>query len=676
MNDLNPQQKEVAETLDGALLVIAGAGTGKTHVIVERIANMLEHGISGSSILAVTFTNKAAREMLERIEKRCGTEKEQSPTMCTFHSFCLSVLHHFIHLLGFKNNFTIATEGYQKGLLREIAVELNLAGSNVDPYTWLSRISLAKAYLESPDDMARKPFKDSDKISQIYRRYQERLKRMNMVDFDDLLTLTVRLWEEHPDVLRGYQERYRYVMIDEYQDTNRAQFRLIQLLVGDNGNICAVGDDDQSIYGWRGANQENILDFEKHFPGAKVIRLEQNYRSTNTILKTANALIAKNRNRRPKNLWSAKGEGDKIQCVTLDDAQAEADFIADTIYNTSSAGKSLLSMDRDWRRFAILYRASSLSRLIETSLRRRHIPFQVVGSTSFYQRKEILDVLTMLELALNPANDMALMRVINVPPRGIGDASLDALSEKRDITHHPMFTLALEPEYLSRFNAETASALKLFASAIIECGQDADKPGSIYGRVSNLLSRLNYMDKLIQMYKPREDALKRKENVEEFLTSVAEYDLATKNQGTLKDFVSKVALQDSSDKVEKDKQVTQNAVHLMTVHASKGLEFPVVFLPGLEENTFPHERALKENSLEEERRLFYVAVTRAKERLYISHVNKRFMLNSTKVKRISRFLMDIPDEFCEIVDPKVAKVEMTEEDSLDYLAQIRKMINH
>ena len=675
MNDLNPQQREVAETLEGALLVIAGAGTGKTHVIVERIANMMRHGIPGSAILAVTFTNKAAKEMLERIERRCGTEKDESPTMSTFHSFCLGVLHRYIHHLGYKNNFTIATEGYQKGLLREIAVELNLAGSNVDPYSWLSRIGMAKAYLESPDDMARKAFKDAERISQIYRRYQERLKRMNMVDFDDLLTLTVRLWEEHPTVLEGYQERYKYIMVDEYQDTNRAQLRLIQLLAGTNGNICAVGDDDQSIYGWRGASQENILEFERFFPNARVIRLEQNYRSTNTILKTANALIAKNHNRRPKNLWSAKGDGEKIQCVTLDDAQAEADFIADTIYNLSSVGNSLMSMERDWHRFAVLYRASSLSRLIEGALRRRHIPYQVVGSTSFYQRKEILDILTMLELALNPANDMALMRVINVPPRGIGDASLDALLEQRDITHLPMFSLALEPDYLSRLTPAAAASLRLFANTIADCGQDAEKPGSIYGRVAELLRRLNYSDKLIQMYKPREDALKRRENVDEFLTSVAEYDIATKNKGTLKDFVAKVALQDSNDRVEKDKEVTQNAVHLMTVHASKGLEFPVVFLPGLEENTFPHERALQENGIEEERRLFYVAVTRAKEKLYISHVNKRFMLNSTKVKRISRFLMDIPDEFCEIVDPKVAKVEMTEEASLDFLEQIRKMIN-
>ena len=675
INGLNPQQQEVVNTIDGALLVIAGAGTGKTHVIVERIAHIIDSGVPGESILAVTFTNKAAKEMQERVAERCETSRDHTPTICTFHSFCIKVLHHFIQFLGYSNNFTIATEGYQKGLLREIAVELNLANDSMDPMYWLNRISLAKAYLETPDDMRRKAFKDAERISLIYQRYQERLKRMNLVDFDDLLVLTVKLWEERPEILEGYQKRFKYAMIDEYQDTNKAQLKIIQMLVSKNGNICAVGDDDQSIYGWRGASQENILAFEEHFPGAKVIRLEQNYRSTNTILKSANEVIAKNRNRRAKNLWSSKGDGDKLQCVTLNDGQAEADFIADSIYNNEYKGKLLTSTDCNWKRYAILYRASALSRLIEASLRRRHIPFVVVGSSSFYQRREILDVITMLELALNPTNDMALMRVINVPPRGIGDATLDRLSERQHITHAPMIELVRDDDFKALLRPDSAASLNAFINAIDACGRDADKPGQIYERITTLLRSISYLEKLILMYKPREDAMARRENIEEFLTSVAEYDLATKGQGTLKEFVEKIVLQDSNDKVEKDKGTSQNAVNLMTVHASKGLEFPVVYLPGLEENTFPHERALKEGALEEERRLFYVAMTRAKQKLFLLHANRRLVLNNLKVKRISRFLMEIPDQFCECVEPSKHKQEYTQEESLDALEQIKKMLN-
>ncbi|MBQ7651276.1 MAG: UvrD-helicase domain-containing protein, partial [Victivallales bacterium] len=343
---LNPQQQEAVNQIQGPLLLLAGAGTGKTRVIVQRIDNMLNHGILASSILAVTFTNKAATEMKERVAA-LGNRKTL-PTVSTFHSFCVSVLRAHADKIGLSRNFTIATEGYQKGLLRNIAIDLNLDSTGIDPYTWLSKISLAKAYMLTPDDIAAQPDDDSLKISAIYGRYQTLMRRMNLVDFDDLLTLTRELWLAHPDVLQSYQDRYRYIMVDEYQDTNKIQLNLIVLLAGKNMNVCAVGDDDQSIYGWRGANQENILEYEKFFPGTKIIRLEQNYRSTNTILKAANAVISHNSKRHEKNLWSDNGEGVKIMGVLCEDEHAEANFIADHIFNSEMHGNNLLDRHQKW----------------------------------------------------------------------------------------------------------------------------------------------------------------------------------------------------------------------------------------------------------------------------------------------------------------------------------------
>ncbi len=669
---LNPQQQEAVNQIQGPLLLLAGAGTGKTRVIVQRIDNMLNHGISPSSILAVTFTNKAATEMKERIAALGN--RTSLPTVSTFHSFCVSVLRAHADKIGLSRNFTIATEGYQKGLLRNIAIELKLDGSGIDPYTWLSRISLAKAYMLSPDDIAEQSDNDSDKISAIYARYQSLMRRMDMVDFDDLLTLTRELWLTRSDLLESYRDRYRYIMIDEYQDTNKIQLNLIVLLVGKTQNICAVGDDDQSIYGWRGANQENILEFEKFFPGTRIIRLEQNYRSTNTILKAANAVISHNSKRHEKNLWSNNGDGEKIKGVLCEDEHAEANFIADSIFNFEMRGKNLLDRHQKWSRYAIIFRTGGQSRIFEETLRKRRMPFALVGSKAFYQRKEILDILTMLELAVNNNNDMALQRVINVPPRGIGDATLDKLSDIAAKTHASLFSIISSKEFTAALRPDAAQSISDFKSAITRCAAGCSVKGAIFPRVKRLLDDISYIDKLMTMYKPRTDAIARKENVEEFLNSVQEYDEEKDNQGTLQDYIEQIALKESDERNKKDDN-SQEAVRLMTIHAAKGLEFPVVYLAGCEQRLFPHQMAIDEGSLEEERRLCYVAMTRAKERLFLTYAQKRRVMNMVTVRRPSMFIDEIPAEFIEFSTPSELKdPQENRELASDYLAQIKERL--
>ena len=670
---LNPQQQQAVDQLEGALLILAGAGTGKTRVIVQRIGNMFQHGIAPEKIVAVTFTNKAAREMQERVALLDGARRDALPAISTFHSFCSTVLRSYADRIGFSRNFTLATEGYQKGLLREIATELQLDGKGIDPYTWLSRISLAKANMQTPDEMAGMDFPDAPRVATIYRRYQERLRRMNMMDYDDLLCNTRELWLAHPSLLQIYQEHFQYIMIDEYQDTNKIQLALMVQLAGSRGNVCAVGDDDQSIYGWRGASQENILEFERFFPKAKVIRLEQNYRSTNTILKAANSLIAHNSARREKNLWSNQGDGELITGVRCADERDEADFIADSIFSLSLEGRALTDRNRQWSNYAVLFRTGGQSRLLEEAMRKRRIPFVLVGSKSFYQRKEILDIITLLELAINPKNDMALQRVINVPPRGVGDATLDKLAELRTSAHRSLFTLLTHSAFTEKLSPEVKGNLDAFRAAILRCGEGADRPGPVFPRVKSLLDELQYIERLIQMYKPRTDAMARRDNVMEFLNSVGDYDREKQSKGTLEDFVQQLALQDANDRREKDKDVTENAVSLMTIHASKGLEFPTVYVCGLEQGLFPHQMAMDEGSLEEERRLCYVAITRAKQKLFLTYADKRHVMNTVMVKRISMFINEIPDELIEYKTPADFKNSATAmEQSRSFMDELLK----
>ncbi|NLG14479.1 MAG: UvrD-helicase domain-containing protein [Lentisphaerae bacterium] len=661
---LNPHQQEAVDTLDGPLLLLAGAGSGKTRVIIHRIANMIRHGIRPENILAVTFTNKAAKEMKERVAELLSHEQAQKVTISTFHAFCLNVLRKYIQHLGYGRRFSIATEGYQKGLAREIASELKLVGEGCDPYLWLSKISLAKANLQEPEDMANQDFPKAEDAAKVYRRYQTRLKQMDLLDFDDLLTLTVKLWQTEPDILEAYQNTYTHLMVDEYQDTNYVQLRLMVLLAGKNANISVVGDDDQSIYGWRGANLGNILDFERFFPGAKTIRLEQNYRSTNTILKTANALIAKNLNRKAKNLWSQQGEGEKVIAVRCEDERAEAEFVADFLHDRVQ--------DRRWNQFAVLFRSGHQSRILEEVLRSKRVPYVLVGTNSFFQRKEILDAVSFLRIIANPKDDLSLKQVINVPPRGAGDVTIDTLNNLAKITRIPLAELLNNPDFLAKIPAETANNLTRFSEVIGKAQKAFAIPGELCEKTKRLLDDIGYINGLVKMYKPREDALKRKDNVLEFLTTLAEFDEANNNRATIQDYLEQFDLQDANDRRRDSMKNQGEAVTLMTVHASKGLEFPTVLVVGMEQGLFPHQTAIDEGNLEEERRLCYVAVTRARETLVLSYAERRRIANKVVLKRPSKFLDEMPQELVDFSTPKKVIKPPTQEEMSDFFAQLRK----
>ena len=643
MAKMNDRQQEAVDCLEGALLLLAGAGTGKTTVIVHRIANLVHHGVAASSILAVTFTNKAAKEMRERIGAMLGPALAKEMTISTFHSFCSAVLRKHISKLGYSRNFSIAGEGYQQGLINEIMKELGQVGQGYDTALWRNRISLAKAEAWWPDDLRENAdYPRASEVADVYERYQTRMRLMDLLDFDDLLCLTVKLWEEHPEILAAYHEKYQYIMIDEYQDTNGVQLKLMTMLAGKRGNIAVVGDDDQSIYGWRGANIENILHFDSTYPQARVIRLEQNYRSTNIILRAANALIANNRERHVKNLWSSQGDGELIRAVRCADDTAEAAFIARSI--SEQRPKHGLQ----WRNFAVLFRSARQSRALEEAFRKQRIPYMLVGGTSFYERKENLDAIAFLEAVQNPHNDLAFLRVVNVPPRGIGDTTIEKLRKLRDETHRSLQALATDAAALARLPADGGAALREFALVLKDFRENRfAQPGQLHDKTAALFERLGYLDGLAKMYKPRENALERRENVMELLNSIAEFEQQT-HLGTLEALLERYNLMDANDRAD-EKGVPQDVVTLMTVHAAKGLEFDTVYVAGMERDLFPHERALAEGNEAEERRLCYVAITRAKRELYLTYAEKRRDGKVLRPHAPSKFLDELPEEcvrFC------------------------------
>lgn len=664
---LNAQQQEAVDTLHGPLMILAGAGSGKTRVIIHRIANMISHGIAPANILAVTFTNKAATEMRQRVGDLLTPQQAEQVTVSTFHSFCLNVLRRFIQRLGYSRRFAITGEGYQRGLVREIVTENHFAGPGCDVGYWLSVISRAKANLEEPEDIAeRQDIVRAADIATVYRIYQTRLRQMDLVDFDDLLTLTVKLWQDNPDVLKSYQDIYRYILIDEYQDTNSVQLKIMVMLAGKQPNICVVGDDDQSIYGWRGANLGNILDFEKYFPGAHVIRLEQNYRSTNTILKAANAVIAKNVNRRPKSLWSTQGDGEKILAVRCENENDEATFLGNFIRDQAK--------DHNWDDYAVLFRAGHQSRALEEAFHRQHIPYILVGANSFFHRKEVLDALAFLRVLANPKDDLAMLQIINVPPRGVGDVTIGKLRELRTATHLSISELIDSDSFRQAVSPDIRDSLAELSRAFREVRAHVPAKGPVFPLAQELLDRVGYVSGLIRMYKPREDALKRRDNVQEYLSSIAEYDETKLNTGSLQEYLEQFELQEASDRRKDRNHKDAPAVTMMTIHASKGLEFPNVFVVGLEQGLFPHQTALDEGNLEEERRLCYVAITRARQRLMLTYAERRRVMNQVVAKRPSHFLDELPEDLVEFTTPQKAIKPATLAETEDFLAQMRKML--
>ena len=642
IESLNPEQKDAATTIDGPLLVLAGAGTGKTRVITCRIAYMIEQGIPPSSILGVTFTNKAAKEMRERLNSLIDPRLAAKVTLGTFHSFCVRVLRKEIHLAGhYNSSFSIADDSDQSSLIRQAAAELGFAKDELATPEILGYISRMKNRLKFPEDALNDApdYSREEDMAKVYERYQKMLELQNTLDFDDILLLTLKIFEEHPETLEKWQNIYHYLLIDEYQDTNTAQFLIIQKLAGEKMNLCVVGDDDQSIYSWRGAEVANILEFPRYFPGAKEIKLEQNYRSTNAILRAANAVIGQNGTRYDKNLWSAKGEGESVKVFAVENGDEEAKFIVDTIENIRA-----MNPDMNYSDFAVLYRSNHLSRSFELEMKRRGIRPKIIGGQEFLQRKEVKDAASYLKLIVNPRDDQSVLRVLPVPPRGLGDKAVLTLREMQKQEKSSILACMEKEECRKHLSSLAASSVRNFISVINKYRElFADPQGTPIAIIAReYLVEIGYLNGMQKIYKDMKEAEKRQENVFEFLTFMGLYERKLEGKCTLNDFLESYSLLDDSDRT--DDSDDYDGPILSTVHASKGLEFPVVFLVGLEHNTFPHERALSEGGLEEERRLFYVAITRAQQQLFITFAKKRFKFHEYVRERPSAFLAELPEE--------------------------------
>jgi DNA helicase II / ATP-dependent DNA helicase PcrA len=641
-NFLNKEQNEAVDTISGPLLVLAGAGTGKTGVITHRIANMLKNWISPKNILALTFTNKAAREMKERVGTLVNKESSQKLFIGTFHAFCIMILKKETrHIPGLHPGFTIADEIDQKAIFKQVIAELGYNDMKIDINVYRSIISNAKNELLSPEAYSRQANGYFEKIAaMVYKKYQNTLKLQNMVDFDDILLKVVEMWQDNKEVLEKYQEIYKYLLVDEFQDTNHVQFQLIKLLAGARQNICVVGDDDQSIYSWRGAKVENILDFAKKFKNTKTIKLEQNYRSTNNILKAANMFIAGNQKRHEKNLWSSRGDGEKILYESAETDIEEASFVSGQIYKFIY-GESKIN----YKDIAILYRSNHQSRLFEKAFRNDDIPYRLVGSKSFYERKEIRDATAYLKLCVNQRDDQSLLRIIGVPARGLGAKAIEKLRELQSNSKDSLSNLMGKDSFKSASTGRASSSASSFSSCLKKWAAVTRESGNIADKVKNYFAEIGFLNGFQKMYKNIEEAEARRDNVIEFINAIAQYEKEHPDDASLIGFLEAFSLSDDNDKVDEDE--SDNAVTLLTIHASKGLEFPYVFLVGMEEGLFPNYRALDEGNLDEERRLFYVAVTRAKDKLIISNAKTRFKYGKSEYQIESKFIEEIPDELLE-----------------------------
>lgn len=621
------------------MLVFAGAGSGKTRVITARIARLLKEKARPDGILAVTFTNKAAREMRERVEKMVG-ETASHLWMGTFHSICARILRIDGQAIGLDRSFVIYDDTDQLGLIREILKKKNLDEKTVQPRAVLNEISHAKERLVSPEQYAESATGFVEKIAaDIYKTYNELLAKARALDFDDILFWTVRLLEQREDVREKYQQRFHHILVDEYQDVNYAQYRLIQILADRHRNLMVVGDDDQSIYAWRGADVTLILRFGSDYPDAKVIKLEQNYRSTGTILKAANEVIKRNRSRADKRLWTDKADGPAITLAQAGTEHDEAMMVADAILRDTRTGR------RNYRDFAVLYRTNTQSRVVEEAFLTTRIPHLLIGGQRFYERKEVKDMVAYLRLTLNSADDTAFRRVINEPARGVGATTLAAIEEYAASSSVSLYEAARSADLLGSLQRRAASGLQEFTLAI-ENARDVAHRGEVVPILRNLMSNSGYLDAL--RMEGSEEAQGRLENLQELVNVAAEFDRSN-DEGTdsaLGTFLESVALVADADQLVD----SGNAVTLMTLHTAKGLEFPVVYLIGLEEGVFPHSRSLgSDHEIEEERRLAYVGMTRAMEELHLFHAHRRALFGQPNYNRRSRFIDDIPEQYLDIV---------------------------
>ena len=634
---LNEPQREAVLHTDGPLLILAGAGSGKTRVLTHRIAYLIEEmGVNPWNILAITFTNKAAGEMRQRVDDLVGFGSE-SIWVSTFHSMCVRILRRFIDRLGYDNRFTIYDTDDQKTLMKAVCKKVDIDTKQFKERMLLSVISSAKNEMILPEEFELNAGGDFAqlKIAKVYREYEAQLKANNALDFDDLLVKTVQLLQTQPDVRENYQERFRYIMVDEYQDTNTVQFKLVSLLAGKYRNLCVVGDDDQSIYKFRGANIRNILDFEKEYPDAKVIKLEQNYRSTENILNAANGVISNNKGRKDKTLWTANGEGEKICLKQFDTAYDEAEFIAEDIKKEVRDGAS-------YNDSAVLYRTNAQSRLLEEKFIAMNIPYKIVGGINFYARREIKDILAYLKTVDNGQDDLAVRRIINVPKRGIGLTTINRIQEAADARGISFYDALLAPEMIPGAG-RSAAKLNSFA-ALIEYFKGQAEKESLTDLLNEILDMTGYTQNLEA--DDEIDAESRLQNIEELLNKAAAYEEDCEDRdekATLSGFLEEVALVADIDSLEED----QDYVVLMTLHSAKGLEFPHVYLAGMEDGLFPSYMTITGDDpeeLEEERRLCYVGITRAEQKLTLTCARKRMVRGETKRNPISRFISEIPPE--------------------------------
>ena len=676
LNSLNPQQRQAVETLHGPVLILAGAGTGKTRVITFRIAHLIAKGVPPQNILAVTFTNKAAREMQERVTRLLPKPVESRksrvesgdprpstldprPTICTFHSLCVRILRQHIERLGYKRNFVIYNESEQLSAVKKILAQISAKGEKADPAAVLALLSRFKNGGERAAVFADESVRAL--AQHIRSRYETALHACNAVDFDDLILLTLRLFNEHPEVLETCRARYRYVMADEYQDTNATQFQLVHALTMKHRNFCVVGDDDQSIYGWRGAEIGNLLDLEKHFPEVKIIKLEQNYRSTNTILDAANAIIKNNVRRRPKKLWSGKGRGDKIvlRAYTNDDDEAR-NLVEQIEFARRAHGIP-------WLHHAVLFRTNVQSRPLETAFRTAGVRYHLIGGQSFFDRAEVRDFLAYLKVFLNPHDDVSLLRIANVPARGLSDVTMERLLAASHERKGSVFAAMKNPAVQATFQSKARQSIEAFVEFVekthAQLHHAASSPRPLQSWAEHFLDEIGYFAELKRLEKNSENAEDRIRNLRELAATLDNGNTLTRSRidGTtlshpmgegladrLHSFLEDITL-DSEREEEKE---AGDAVTLITMHSCKGLEFPRVYIVGLEEGLMPHARSAAEGTLDEERRLFYVAVTRAMQSLTLSHCAGRMRYGQLMPCHPSRFLKELPSELVEDADAK------------------------
>ncbi|TYO99051.1 DNA helicase-2/ATP-dependent DNA helicase PcrA [Geothermobacter ehrlichii] len=638
---LNPQQRAAVEHGEGPLLLLAGAGSGKTRVITFRIAWLVQaRGVAAEQILAVTFTNKAAREMRERVAELIGSGQARKMTISTFHALCSAILRQHIQRLGYRRNFTIYDAADQLRLVRDLLARHDFAGRGFAAEQILWVISDCKNRLLAPEDFhpaVNDPLQQAAAV--IYPDYQQGLRACNAVDFDDLLLLTHRLFLEHEDVLEQCRQRFRHILVDEYQDTNTAQYQLLRLLAS-HGNLCVVGDDDQSIYGWRGANLGNILDFEKDFPGTRTIRLEQNYRSTGTILEAANAVIRRNSRRKEKALWTAGGAGEPLELIEAPDEEEEARLVAERIQAERYRG-------RRWREMAILYRTNVQSRPFEEQLRYLDIPYRLVGGQQFFDRKEVKDAVAYLKVLYNPRDEISLLRILNYPRRGIGPTSVEkliALCNRRDVS---LWEVLRDPDEAG-LTDQVRGEIALFVRLIDTWRYRFEQADDLQQTVRQLFDELGLEAEIRRTAGSREQGDRRCEFLQDVLNAVGAYQ-NRETAPSLAGFLEKVSLLD--DDRREDEEDAEDAVTLMSLHSSKGLEFPLVFLVGMEEGCLPHRKSVDaleveggfDPHLEEERRLCYVGITRAREKLVLTRAASRRKRGRPEMREPSRFLQEIPE---------------------------------